>query len=182
MPTRALLLDVERAAVLDRQRADQERQRMDQERMEAERLELERQCEVQERGRSVELERQRVERESTQKDRAVERGTMLDANAAVWVPAHIDEAEQVQHASTEAGKLLERIQAAWGDDGARHREAEIDRQEQETAMWRQRGERGTQGNAGRSHTGRGRANRTELRQSGSPMTTALSRRDSGWSF
>ena len=90
-------------------------------------------------GRPVDLERQRVERESTEKASAIERGTELDANAAVWVPAHIGEAERVQAARAEAGRFRERIQAALGEDGARRREAERDRQEQETAMWRQRG-------------------------------------------
>ena len=52
---------------------------MDQERIEAE---LE---------RSAELERQRMERERAEKARVAERGTMLDANAAVWMPAHIDD-------------------------------------------------------------------------------------------
>ena len=124
---------------------------MEQERIEAERLELERKCKEHERqrmeqerieaelGRSVDLERQRVERESTEKASAIERGTELDANAAVWVPAHIGEAERVQAARAEAGRFRERIQAAWGEDGARRRQAERDRQEQETAMWRQRG-------------------------------------------
>ena len=132
-------LEAERAAELDH-RADQERQRMDQERIEAE-LVLERKCEEQERQRmdqerveaglrrSVELERQRVERECAEKARVVERGAVLDANAAVWTPAHIDDAEQMQRASAEAARKLERSQAAWCDDGARHVEAKRDRQE-----------------------------------------------------
>ena len=35
----------------------------------------------------------------------------------------------------QAARKLERSQAAWRDDGARHVEASRDRQEQETAMW-----------------------------------------------
>ena len=144
-------LEAELAAELARQRADQERQRMDQERIEAERLVFERKCEEQERQRmdqerveaelwrSSELERQRMERERAEKARVAERGTMLDANAAVWMPAHIDDAELVHRANAEAVRKLERSQAAWRDDGARHVEAERDRGEQETAMWRQRG-------------------------------------------
>ena len=144
-------LEAELAAELARQRADQERQRMDQERIEAERLVLERKCEEQERQRmdqerieaelwrSAELERQRMERERAEKARVAKRGTMLDANAAVWMPAHIDDSELVQRANAEAVRKLERSQAAWRDEGARHVEAERDRGEQETAMWRQRG-------------------------------------------
>ena len=141
-------LEAELAAELARQRADQERQRMDQERIEAERLVFERKCEEQERQRmdqeraeaelwrSAELERQRMERKRAEKARVAERGTMLDANAAVWMPAHIDDAELVHRANAEAVRKLERSQAAWRDDGARHVEAERDRGEQETAMWR----------------------------------------------
>ena len=133
-------LDAERAAELDRQRADQERQRMDQERTEAERLELERKSEEHERqcmelerievelGRSVKLERQRVERECTEKARA-ERRTKLDANAAVWVPAHIGVVEPVERECTRKLRLLERLNAGWAE-AARHREAERDRREQ----------------------------------------------------
>ena len=124
---------------------------MEQERFQAERLELERKCEEHERqrmelerieaelGRSVELERQRVERECTEKARAVERRAKLDANAAVWVPAHIGEVGRVERECTEKLRLLERLNAGWAGDAARHREAERDRQEQETEMWRQRG-------------------------------------------
>ena len=100
---------------------------MDQERIEAELV------------RSAELERWRMQRERAEKARVAERGTMLDANAAVWMPAHIDGAELVHRANAEAVRKLERSQAAWRDDGARHVEAETDRGEQETAMWRQRG-------------------------------------------
>ena len=113
--------------VFERKWEEQERQHMDQERIDAEL------------GRSVELERQRVERECAEKARVVDCGGMVDANAAVWVPSHIDEAEQVQRASAEAARKLERSQAAWRDDGACHWEAEKDRQEQETAMWPHRG-------------------------------------------
>ena len=117
-------LEVERAAELDRQRADQERLRMDQERIETERLVLERKCEEHERQRmdqerieaelrrSAELERQRMERECAEKARVVERGAMLGASAAVRMPAHIDDAEQVQRASAEAARKLERSQTA----------------------------------------------------------------------
>ena len=52
--------------------------------------------------RSPELERQRMERERAEKARVAERGTMLDANAAVWMPAHIDGAELVHGANAEA--------------------------------------------------------------------------------
>ena len=100
---------------------------MDQERIEAE---LE---------KSAELERQRMERERAEKARVAERGTVLDANAAVWMPAHIDDAELVQRASAEAARKVARSQAAWRDDGARHVEAKRDRGEQETGMWCQRG-------------------------------------------
>ena len=93
---------------------------MDQERIEAELLVFERKCEEQERqrmdqegieaqlGRSGELERQRMERERAEKARVVERGTKLDANAAVWMPAHIDDAELVHRANAEAVRKLER--------------------------------------------------------------------------
>ena len=64
---------------------------------------------------------------------------MLDANAAVSMPAHIDDAELVHRANADAVRNLERSQAAWRDDGARHVEAERDPREQETAMWRQQG-------------------------------------------
>ena len=93
--------------MFERKCEEQERQRMDQERVEAELW------------RSAELERQRMERERAEKARVAERGTMLDANALVWMPAHVDDAELVHR--------------------ARHVEAERDRGEQETAMWRQRG-------------------------------------------
>ena len=106
---------------------EQERQRMDQERIEAELK------------RSAEVERQRMERERAEKARVAERGTVLDANAAVWMPAHIDDAELVQRASAEAARKVARSQAAWRDDAARHAEADRDCGEQETAMWRQRG-------------------------------------------
>ena len=55
------------------------------------------------------------------------------------MPANIDDVELVHRANAEAVRKLERSQAAWRDDGARHVEAETDRGEQETAMWRQRG-------------------------------------------
>ena len=87
--------------------------------------------------RSAELKRQRMERERAEKARVAERGRVLDANAAVWMPAHIDDAELVQRASAEAARKVARSQAAWRDDGARHVEAERNRGEQETAMWRQ---------------------------------------------
>ena len=124
---------------------------MDQERIEAERLVLERKCSERERQRidqerieaelrrPAEHERRRMEREGAQKARVTSRGAMLNAEAAVWIPAHIDDAEQLQRASAEAARKLERSQAAWRGDGARHVEVERDRQEQETAMWRQRG-------------------------------------------
>ena len=110
--------EAELAAELARQRTDQDRQRMDQERIEAERLVFERKCEEQERQRmdqerieaelerSAELERQRLERERAEKGRVAERGTMLDANAAVWMPAHIDDAELVHRANAEAARKL----------------------------------------------------------------------------
>ena len=69
---------------------------MDQERVEAEL------------GRSAKLERQRMERERAEKARVAERGTVLDANAAVWMPAHIDDAELVHRANGEAVRKLER--------------------------------------------------------------------------
>ena len=62
--------------------------------------------------RSAELERRRMERECAEKARVVEPGAMLDANAAVWMPDHIDDAEQVQRASVEAARKLERSSAA----------------------------------------------------------------------
>ena len=113
--------------MFERKYEEQERQRMDQERVEAELW------------RSAELERQRMERERAEKARVAERGTMLDANAAVWMPAHIDDAELVHRANAEAVRKLERSQVAWRDDGARHVEVERDCGEQETAMWRRRG-------------------------------------------
>ena len=103
-------LEAELAAELDRQRADQKRQRMDQERSEAEL------------GRSAELDRQRMERERAEKARVAEQGTMLDSNAALWMPAHIDDAELVHRASAEAARKVERSQAAWRDDGGGSRE------------------------------------------------------------
>ena len=39
------------------------------------------------------------------KARFVERGAMLDANAAVRMPAHIDDVEQVQRASAGGQKV-----------------------------------------------------------------------------
>ena len=80
-----------------------------------------------------------MELERAAKARVAERGSMLDANATAWMPAHIDDAELVHRASAEAATKLERSQAAWREDGRRHVEAERDRREQETAMWRQRG-------------------------------------------
>ena len=108
-------LDAELAAELDRQRADQERQRRDQERNEAEL------------GRSAELERQRMERKRAEKARVAERCTMLDANAAVWMRSHIDDAEQCIARAQTRQESLEQSQTAWRDDGARHVEAERDR-------------------------------------------------------
>ena len=113
---------------------------MDQERIEAE-LEI-----------SAELERQRAERERAEKARVARKGygagrqcRSLDASSHRRCGAGA--------AREEAARKLERSQAAWRDDGARHVEAERDRGEQETAMWRQRRRRGTQGNPRRSHTG-----------------------------
>ena len=119
-------LEAERAAELDRQRADLERQRMDQERIEAELR------------KSVELERQRMERECAEKARVVDASSYRQCGAG----------------AAEAARKLERSQAAWRDDGARHVEAERDRQEQETAMWRQRGREApaTQVEAGANRT------------------------------
>ena len=47
--------------------------------------------------------------------------------------------ERVERECTEKLRLLERLNAGWAGDAARHREAERDRREQETEMWRQRG-------------------------------------------
>ena len=106
---------------------------MDQERIEAERLVFERKCEEQERqrmdqerieaelARSAELERQRMERERAEKARVAERRQCRSLDAS-------------SYRRRGAGASRERTGGK-----ARHVEADSDRGEQETAMWRQRG-------------------------------------------
>ena len=140
---------------------------MDQERIEAE---LE---------RSAELERQRMERERAEKARVAERGTVLDANAAVWMPAHIDDAELVQRAR--------KRQESWS--GAKRRGVMM-----EPVMSKPRGTVESKkpqcgANKEERHSRQSETKPYGLRQSeaheamesASPMTTAPSRRRPGWS-
>ena len=174
---------------LERKCEEQERLRMEQERFEAERLELERKCEEHERqrmelerieaelGRSVELERQRVERECTEKARAVERRTKLDANAAVWVPANTGEVERVERECTEKLRLLERLNA-WMRPATGKLSVTVESKKPRCVA--NEGERRSRQCGTKLYGSRQSESRGTM-VSGSPMTTVPSRRKSGWS-
>ena len=154
-------LEAELAAELDRQRADQERQRMDQERIEAKLV------------RSAELERQRVERERAEKARVVEQGTMLDANAAVWwCIARAQRRQESWSGAKRRGVMMEPV--TWKPRGtAESKKLQCGANEGE----RYPRQSETKPYGSRQSKSRGAMNM----KSASPMTTAPSRRRSGWS-
>ena len=96
---------------------------------------------------------------------------MLDASAAVWMPAHIDDAELVHRANAEAVGKLEWSQATWRDDGARHTEAERDRGEQESPCGVNEEERHSRQSETKPYGSRP-SELHEAVESASPMTTA----------